>query len=625
MDFTGKIALVKYWEVFRGLKIKAAQEAGAIGCIIFTDPGDDGEFTEANGYELYPDGPARQPSSVQRGSVQFISKFPGDPTTPGEPAYPNATRHEGLNQPSIPSLPISYQDAIPILKALEGKGMKAEDVKADWVGGLGFYGVEYWTGPSDVDLHFVNEVNTRVMPIWNTMATIPGHITDEVIILGNHRDAWVLGASDPNSGTASQHELIRGLGKLLSKGWKPMRTIVLASWDAEEYGLIGSCEWAEDFGDWLSEYSAIYLNLDSSVSGSNYGAAASPSLAWLMRNTAEEIMSSADETRSIWDSKGVAGDWKAWKAEVYGEEDIDPEILFQSETGVETLGSGSDFTAFLQRYGIASGSNGFGNGPKDPVYHYHSIYDSFHWMEKFGDPGFHRHADTAKILGVILLRAADSLILPINTTQYAIELELYLKKVEYIAKDLELTEGLDLEPLHGAIEGLVKASEELDETKVAAVKKLHELLPKPGHHGRPKFFSSVARAWWTVRAAFGSQKAIERLAHIRLQGDLAQNGLSQIELWNDAEMSESEAPQWPEFPSPKLPKFPSGPHMPNLPKHGKMGEIKKVLEEIRGINKKLQYFEGGFISEEGIKEREWYKHKGVAPGIWLGYGATTVS
>lgn len=148
-------------------EVLAAQEAGAIGCIIFTDPGDDGEMTEENGYKPYPEGPARQPSSVQRGSVQFLSKYPGDPTTPGEPAYPNATRIEGGNYPSIPSLPMSYEDAIPILKSLQGKGMKAEEISKDWVGGLGYHGVEYWTGPSDVDLRLMNEVNTRVMPIWS--------------------------------------------------------------------------------------------------------------------------------------------------------------------------------------------------------------------------------------------------------------------------------------------------------------------------------------------------------------------------------------------------------------------------------------------------------------------------
>jgi N-acetylated-alpha-linked acidic dipeptidase len=351
IDFTGKIALVKYEKVFRGLKVKAAQEAGAIGCIIFTDPGDDGEITEANGYEAYPNGPARQPSSIQRGSVQFISKYPGDPSTPGEPAYKNATRLEGPdgNQPSIPSLPISYKDAIPLLKALEGKGVLASEISADWEGGLGHYGVEYWTGPSEADLHFVNKVNTRVMPIWNTMATIPGHISDEVVIVGNHRDAWVLGGSDPNAGTAAQYELVRGLGKLLAKGWKPLRTIVLASWDAEEYGLIGSTEWTEDFGAWLKKDVVAYLNLDSATSGSHFNGAASPSLAWLVRQAASEINTDRDATVSMWDTKEV----KDLDAEVEESEDIEEFVVENAGTGIRPLGSGSDFTSFLQRYGVS--------------------------------------------------------------------------------------------------------------------------------------------------------------------------------------------------------------------------------------------------------------------------------
>lgn len=179
ISLEGKIALVKYGKVFRGLKIKAAQEAGAIACLIYTDPGDDGEITVENGYEVYPDGPARQPSSVQRGSVQFISLYPGDPSTPGVPSYANVTRGPLANAPSIPSLPISYLDAIPLLKTLEGNGKLAKEVGGDWEGGL-TKDVEYWTGPSVKDVRFVNEVDTKVTPVWSVFAVIPGHIKDEV-------------------------------------------------------------------------------------------------------------------------------------------------------------------------------------------------------------------------------------------------------------------------------------------------------------------------------------------------------------------------------------------------------------------------------------------------------------
>ncbi|WVQ80772.1 hypothetical protein IAT38_002877 [Cryptococcus sp. DSM 104549] len=597
VDFKDKIVLVKYGGCFRGLKVKAAQEAGAVGVIVFTDPGDDGEITEENGYEVYPKGPARQPSSVQRGSVQFISKYPGDPSTPGEPAYKNASRIEGGNQPSIPSLPMSYQDVIPLLKALEGKGIHAEELGSDFVGGLGYYGVDYFVGPSDVDLHFVNEVNTRVMPIWNTMAVIPGHITDEVIILGNHRDAWILGASDPNSGTASQYEVIRGLGALIKKGWKPLRTIVLASWDAEEYGLIGSTEWAEDFGEWLQENSAVYLNMDSSASGSNFHASASPSLASLVRAAAEEVESSVDPSRSVYSTKYDAGSWEEFNllkagGELVGEFDV--WAADKKGSGISPLGSGSDYTPFLQRYGIASSDLGYTGGPKDAVYHYHSIYDSFTWQQKFGDVGFRRHTDAAKVIGLLLLRLADSLILPLNTTQYTRDLAYYLEKVESIALTADLASNVDFSELASAISSAQAASSELDEQRHKALKKLHKLLPKPKHpkHG---FFSRISRG----HGCNGHKEA-----------EWEAPGMMTWEL--EEAMKDGE---WTEVPHPKLP-FP-------LPTPGRIHAIKEVLKEIRVINKKLQYFESGFLSKEGVKDREWYKHKGTAPGLWLGYGATT--
>ncbi|KIR40583.1 membrane protein [Cryptococcus deuterogattii 99/473] len=590
VDINDKIVLAKYGGCFRGLKVKAAQEAGAIGIIIFTDPGDDGEITEENGYEVYPNGPARQPSSVQRGSVQFISKYPGDPSTPGEPAYKNASRLEGGNQPSIPSIPMAYEDIIPFLKALEGKGIHASDLGPDWVGGLGHHGVDYYVGPSDVDLHLVNEVNTRIMPIWNTMAVIPGHITDEVIILGNHRDAWVLGGSDPNSGTASQFEVIRGLGTLLRKGWKPLRTIILASWDAEEYGLIGSTEWAEDFGDWLQTNTAVYLNMDSSASGSNFHASASPSLALLVKSAAEEVESSSSPSKTVFDTRFEAGNWEQFNMKKLGNHvGMGDSLSEKKGSGIGALGSGSDYTPFLQRYGIASSDLGYKSGPKDAVYHYHSIYDSFTWQKKFGDVEFHRHTDAAKVIGLILLRLADGLILPLNTTQYTRDLEYYLEKVQNISKiDLETSE-IDFEPLADAIKAAQTASGKLDKRRHKALKKLHKLMRKL-EHGKSGIVKTMLRGCgWTAGG-----KEVEY----------------NLQTWEEGP-KEGIFP----FPHPKLP-FP-------FPTPRKYREINSILKEIRIINKKLQNFECGFLSEDGLKDREWYKHKGTAPGLWLGYGATT--
>ncbi|WVW83943.1 hypothetical protein I302_105966 [Kwoniella bestiolae CBS 10118] len=595
VDFNGKIVLTKYGGSFRGLKVKAAQEAGAAGVIIFSDPGDDGDITQENGYQAYPEGPARQPSSVQRGSVQFLSKYPGDPSTPGEPAYKNATRIESGSQPSIPSLPMSYEDVIPLLKALEGKGIHASDLGSDFTGGLEYHGVDYYVGPSDVDLHLVNEMNDRVLPIWNTMAVIPGHITDEVIILGNHRDAWVLGASDPSSGTASQYEVVRGLGALLKKGWKPLRTIILTSWDAEEYGLVGSVEWAEDFGDWLVDNAVAYLNIDGSASGTNFHASASPSIALALKAAAGEINSSSDPERSVYDTRNDGGDWDESNAAKSGEEEL-AILTTAGGSGIGALGSGSDYTPFLQRYGIASSDLGYKGGPKDPVYHYHSIYDSHTWQAKYGDVGFHRHTDAAKVIGLLTLRLADTLILPLNTTQYARDLQYYLEKVENIANSSSssLNGSINFEALSLSIKSVTKASHKLDAERKELIEKLRKLLPKPKpQHGQASWFGKSCHS------------------------DHEPSGQGQIQTWEKSQSGEQASGFGGHFPFPHLP-------IPKLPSPEKLKEIKKVLKEVRVVNKKLQHFEYGFISEKGLKDREWYKHKITAPGLWLGYGATTL-
>lgn len=288
ISLEGKIAVARYGGIFRGLKVKRAQELGMIGCVIFTDPGDDGKITEANGYDTYPNGPARHPSSVQRGSVQFLSVAPGDPTTPGYPSLPGAPRApvDGAI-PSIPSLPISFVEALPILKALNGHGPQAKDFNEYWTKntGLDYKGVEYNIGPSpdNIVLNLVNEQEYTITPMWDVIGIINGTIPDEVIVVGNHRDAWIAGgAGDPNSGSAVLNEVIRGFGEALEKGWKPLRTIVFGSWDGEgascpivrarllltvfiEYGLVGSTEWVEQYLPWLSVANVAYINVDVGV------------------------------------------------------------------------------------------------------------------------------------------------------------------------------------------------------------------------------------------------------------------------------------------------------------------------------------------------------------------------
>lgn len=242
VSLKGNIAVARYGGIFRGLKVKRAQDLGMIGTVIFTDPGDDGDVTDENGVDTYPNGPARNPSSVQRGSTQFLSIAPGDPTTPGYPSKPGAPRQPVESAiPSIPSIPISYMDAIPILEALNGHGPALKDLNKFWQAntGLKYKGVEYSVGPSpeDLVLNLVNEQEYVTTPLWNVIGVINGTLPDEVIVVGNHRDAWIAGgAADPNSGSAAINEVIRSFGKALEAGWKPLRTIVFASWDGEEYG-----------------------------------------------------------------------------------------------------------------------------------------------------------------------------------------------------------------------------------------------------------------------------------------------------------------------------------------------------------------------------------------------------
>ncbi|KAF2822510.1 Zn-dependent exopeptidase [Ophiobolus disseminans] len=417
VELEGKIALAKYGDIFRGLKVKRAQELGMVGVVMYSDPGDDGEVTEKNGYAAYPDGPARQPSSVQRGSVLFLSFAPGDPTTPGYPSKPGVPRQAVDHaMPQIPSLPISYQDALPLLQALNGHGPKASTFNRFWQrGGLDYKGVQYNIGPSPdgLVLNLVNEQEYVTTPIYNVIGIINGTIPDEVVVLGNHRDAWIAGgAGDPNSGSAAFNEVIRSFGLALQTGWKPMRTIVFASWDGEEHGLIGSTEWVEEYLPWLSSSAVAYLNVDVGTNGPHFKLSAAPLLSHVVEEAAKLVSSPNQTTHgqsvyTVWDKH------------------------------ISTMGSGSDFTAFQDFAGIPSIDMGFGfgTGPKDAVYHYHSNYDSFGWMERFGDPSFQYHATIAKVWALVAARLVETPVLQLNATEYSVGLERYIESVKQKSRD----------------------------------------------------------------------------------------------------------------------------------------------------------------------------------------------
>ncbi|MCJ1389954.1 hypothetical protein MMC18_002812 [Xylographa bjoerkii] len=409
VSLEGKIAIAKYGGIFRGLKVKRAQELGMIGTVIYTDPQEDGEITEENGYKTYPDGPARNPSSVQRGSAQFLSIAPGDPTTPGYPSKPGVPRQDPHHSiPSIPSLPISYMDALPILKALNGHGPKASDFNKYWQGGgLGYKGVDYNIGPSPMNivLNLVNEQEYVTTPLWNVIGVINGTIPDEVIVLGNHRDAWIAGgAVDPNSGSVAMNELIRSFGVALKKGWKPLRTIVFASWDGEEYGLIGSTEWVEEYLPWLSSSAVAYLNVDVGTGGPAFRSSASP----LLNKAVYEATSLVLSPNQTVKGQTIRDLWSGH---------------------IGTMGSGSDFTAFQDFAGVPSIDLGFGPDKSSAVYHYHSNYDSFDWMDKFGDKGWHYHVAITKVWALLAANLVETPIIQFNTTDYARGLGTYLQKV----------------------------------------------------------------------------------------------------------------------------------------------------------------------------------------------------
>lgn len=398
----GKVALVRYGDVFRGLKVKEAQDRGAVGVLIYSDPADDGYMRG----DVYPDGPMRPPSGIQRGSVQFLSLGPGDPSTPGGvPSNATAkrlTRDKMTNVPKIPSLPISYGEAEKILRHLGGPRVPDE-----WQGGLPF---SYHIGPGGSVVDMQVEMDEGLKPIYNVIARIPGTSEpDSVVILGNHRDAWTHGAVDPNSGTTAMLETARGLGAALKAGWKPKRTILLASWDAEEYGLVGSTEWGEDQAGKLGK-AVAYLNLDSATTGSMFDVGGVPSLRDVVREAAGAVNEpkAGGTLLAAWE-KRERENWSRQAPVELGAADKPFDLR------LDPLGSGSDYTVFLDHLGIPSLDFGFGG----PYGVYHAVYDNFRWMEKFGDPEFLYHTAAAKFYGVLALRLAGADAVPLRFSNYA--------------------------------------------------------------------------------------------------------------------------------------------------------------------------------------------------------------
>ncbi len=442
IDVRGKIILVRYGQNFRGVKVFVAQQHGAAGVIIYSDPADDGWRRG----DKYPDGPWRPDTGVQRGSVGYMFEFPGDPTTPGiasVPSLPESQRispQQSAQLPKIPVTPLSYHDAWPILQHLAGPESPRE-----WQGALPFT-YHVGPGPSRVKLHLVQDYQFRTL--WDVIGRIPGSESpNQLVVAGNHRDAWVYGAVDPNSGTAAMLESVHGMGDLLHSGWKPKRTLIFCSWDGEEEGLMGSTEWAEQHASELANAGA-YFNVDVAVSGPKFGASAVPSLKQFVREVTKAVPSPKGGT--VYQAWQQASQPEAPSTQSPSESVSDnrrkPAAPLENDVPVGDLGSGSDYTAFLQHLGVpsadvsSSGSYGV----------YHSTFDDFTWFKKFADPDFVYEQEMARVFGLEALRMADAEVLPYDYEQYGKEVEAYLDAARKRAETKLGAQALDFGPVNNA-------------------------------------------------------------------------------------------------------------------------------------------------------------------------------
>ncbi len=414
----GAIVIAKYYHSWRGVKPKVAAEHGAIGCLIYSEPKDDG-YTRDN---VFPLGPMRNPDGVQRGSVMdFASSSPGDPLTPGIGATPDAKRlalKDAKSLTKIPVLPISYGDAQPLLAALAGP--MAPD---EWRGSLP---IPYHVGPGPAQVHLKVAFNWDIKPVYDVIAKIPGSVApDEWIIRGNHHDAWVNGAEDPISGQVSLLEEARALSELLKQGWKPRRTIIYTAWDGEEPMLLGSTEWVETHADELREHAAVYINTDGNDRGVlNMGG--SHSLEQFINGVARDI-EDPETKMTVWQRAQLSKIAEAKSA------DDRRELRQRADLRINALGSGTDFTAFLDHVGIASLDLAYSGEDEQGIYH--SIYDDFYWYTHFSDSDFVYGRALAQTVGTSVMRLADAELLPFDFVNLADTVGTYTKNLEKLVAD----------------------------------------------------------------------------------------------------------------------------------------------------------------------------------------------
>jgi len=419
IDVKGKIVIAKYGRSWRGIKPKVAQEHGAIGCIIYSDPKDDGYYQG----DVYPEGAFKNEYGVQRGSVMDMVIYPGDPLTPGIGATEDAkrlTQSEATNLIKIPVLPISYHDAAPLLQALDGPV-----APADWRGALPF---TYHVGPGKTKVHLQLAFNWNMVECNDVIATIKGsQLPDEWVVRGNHYDAWVNGAADPISGQASMLEEAKSIGNLVKNGWQPKRTLVYCSWDGEEPGLLGSTEWLETHIAELQQKAVIYINSDGNGRGF-LGAGGSHALENFVQQVAEDVTDPQTKT-------SVYNRLMASEVVNASTNKAKQEILDGHGWKLDALGSGSDFSSFLQHAGLTTLD--FGYGGEDDGGEYHSIYDSYYDFTHFKDPGFKYGVTLSQTAGRTVLRMADADILPFDFRNLYKTINSYVKELMEMAQQMK--------------------------------------------------------------------------------------------------------------------------------------------------------------------------------------------
>lgn len=457
IEARGHVALVRYGKIFRGLKVRNAEKAGFAAVIIYSDPADDGY----DAADPYPRGQGRPADGLQRGSVQFLSEGPGDPTTPGWASRADGRRlpaAKAVGVPHIPSLPLSYGEARKILGALDGP-----EAPKGWQGGLP---LRYHVGPGGAKVHLKSEQDYAVRPIWNVIATLKGREhPEQQVLLGNHRDAWTYGALDPNSGTICMLELGRAVGALAKDGWRPRRTLVLCSWDGEEYGLLGSTEFGEAHADELSSHAVAYLNVDTAVSGHDFRASGCHSMRDLVAEAMRDVRDPG-RNRPLW-NVAVDEAWGTGRADWAADNRERrlrgwPQQPFEWNLGA--LGSGSDYTVFTDHLGVPSFNMGFGGVGGN----YHAMYDDFDYMDRIVDPGFYYHVAATDLWARIALRLAEADVLPLrysNEARFALD---ELRSLEDQAEDAgagrpdSLKYTASTEPLRRALLKLQMAATRLE-------------------------------------------------------------------------------------------------------------------------------------------------------------------